>query len=52
MPQMYEITPRHYVILDHGRPIGEVPLPSHRPEVGVGQETVFLVIRPKEEKPQ
>ena len=43
-PRMIEIEPGHFVILDHGRPIGEVPLPKRPPEVGVGEKTVLLVI--------
>ncbi len=46
-PPMIEKTPGHYVILDRGRPIGEVPLPERKPVVGVGEKTVFLVIRPE-----
>jgi hypothetical protein len=48
-PPMIETAPGHYVILDHGHPIGEVPLPERTPVVGVGEKTVFLVIRPKAE---
>jgi hypothetical protein len=47
-PPMIETAPGHYVILDHGEPIGEVPLPERKPVVGVGEKTVFLVIRPVE----
>lgn len=48
-PPMIETAPGHYVILDHGHPIGEVPLPERTPVVGVGEKTVFLVIRPRAE---
>ena len=48
-PPMIERAPGHYVILDHGQPIGEVALPERQPVVGVGEKTVFLVIRPKAE---
>ena len=41
-PPMIETAPGHYVILDHGHPIGEVPLPERTPVVGVGEKTVFL----------
>lgn len=47
-PPMIETAPGHYVILDHGHPIGEVPLPERKPVMGVGEKTVFLVIRPVE----
>jgi hypothetical protein len=39
---MIETAPGHFVILDHGHPIGEVPLPERTPVVGVGEKTVFL----------
>ena len=48
-PPMIEKIPGHYVILDHGRPIGEVPLPSTPPRVGVGEKTVLLILRPYQE---
>jgi len=46
-PPMIEKAPGHYVILDHGQPIGEVPLPEREPVVGVGEKTVFLVLTQK-----
>lgn len=48
-PPMIETAPGHYVILDQGHPIGEVPLPERRPVVGVGEKTVYLMIRPTAE---